>query len=423
MADEPEKLILQNIDRQELVDLAVTMGNIYSPTGREGEMIRFVENWMNDHEFNPRLIGPMPERSNVMGRLGGSGGGLTLAFNSHMDVTLGKDERHRLKQPDQPVYYQSWIEGDFIFGNGVVNDKGPMAAWMIACEALRKSGLERKGDILLCSVVGEIGHEPVDEFEGIDYIGKDFSTQFLLNHGGSADLAIVAEATNFQAGWVEAGKAFFKVVIEAGPSKYTPYVEHGEDGDAGNAIVAAAKFINSFEQWAKEYEENNRTEYRGGTVVPKAGIGAIRGGLPYLIIRPPEVCSLFIDVRLTPGMNPLDVKEDLTRLLRQTGLEGRIELYLHRPGYEAQEVDNLLSGLKKAHGYMMDDDMVHPPEPPITSMWRDLNVYAQFGIPAVTYGPGGGTGGGINSLRIPDLMKAAQIYALAAYYLTLLPRG
>jgi acetylornithine deacetylase/succinyl-diaminopimelate desuccinylase-like protein len=422
MDSSPEEKILDQINREELVELAVTMGNIYSPTGQEGEMAAFVYGWMDKNGFEPRLIGPTKERANVFGRYRGMGGGLAITFNSHMDITLGRNEAWRLKVPDQKIYYQAWVEGNSIYGNGVMNDKGPMASWMVAVKALREAGVQLKGDVLLCAVIGEIGYEPVDEFSGLNYVGKDFGTRYLLTHGGSADLAIVAEASDFKPGWVEAGKAFFKITIHAGPSRYTPYVKHEVPKESRNAIVKASAFIHLLEEWAREYEERHTKHLAGGTVIPKASIGAIRAGLPYQIIRPPEVCSLYIDVRLLPGMNPLDVKEELVALMLKEGFEGEVELYLHRPGYEAVGVEGLLAQLGKAHERVRQSPMGSHPDPPVTSMWRDTNVYAEFGIPAVNYGPGGGAGSGQSSLLIEDLVVSAKIYALTAYYVGQLSR-
>jgi acetylornithine deacetylase/succinyl-diaminopimelate desuccinylase-like protein len=157
-------------------------------------------------------------------------------------------------------------------------------------------------------------------------------------------------------------------------------------------------------------------------VIPKVSIGAIRAGLPYQIIRPPEVCNLYIDVRLLPGMNPLDVKEELVALMLKEGFEGEVELYLHRPGYEAVGVEGLLAQLGKAHERVRQSPMGSLPDPPVTSMWRDTNVYAEFGIPAVNYGPGGGAGSGQNNMQVDDLALAAKIYGLTAYYVGQLSR-
>jgi acetylornithine deacetylase/succinyl-diaminopimelate desuccinylase-like protein len=418
-----EDRILAGIDRQEITDLALTLGNIYSPTGREGDIAAFVYDWMEKNGFEPRFIGPTAERANVLGRHRGSGNGLSLQFNSHMDITMGRNEVRRLRDPDQPVYYEAWVEGESIWGNGVVNDKGPMASWMIAVKALKETGVELKGDILMGAVIGEIGYEPVDEFVGLEYIGKDFGTRYLLTHGGTSDLAIVAEATNFKAGWVEAGKAFFKITVQAGPSRYTPYVEHGDLKGSKNAIVKAAALIPLFEEWAKDYETRYRTQFEGGTVVPKASIGAIRAGLPYQIIRPPEVCDLYVDVRLVPGTRPLDIRQELASVLYEAGIEGEVQLFLHRPGFQASGIEGLLETVGKAHQAVCATPMVTPPEPSITSMWRDTNIYAEFGIPALNYGPGGGGGSGQNSVLIDDLVKAARIFALAAFYTGQLSRS
>ena len=415
-SDTIEERILRHIHTDELVELAVALGNIYSPTGCETEIASFIHQWMEENKFEPRLVGATEGRANVLGRYKGTGGGPVFAFNSHMDITMGKNEIWRLKTPDQRIYYEAWLDGNEICGNGVVNDKGPMAAWMIAAKAIRKSGIELKGDILLCAVVGEIGFEPVDEFEGPKYIGKEFGSRYLLNHGGTADCAIVAEATGFKAGWVEAGKAFYKVTLYGGPSKYTPYVDHAEHERSANAIVRVAKFIPALEQWALTYETRNRKAFKGGSVIPKASIGAVRGGLPYQITRPPELCSLYLDVRLVPDANPLDIREELLELLSENDQSGEVELYLHRPGFECKGVDQLLQDVGRAYRFVNGCDLTFPPDPPITSMWRDTNVYAEFGIPSITFGPGGGGGSGTNRLSVNDLIEAAKVYALAAYY-------
>ena len=51
---------------------------------------------------------------------------------------------------------------------------------------------------------------------------------------------------------------------------------------------------------------------------------------------------------------------------------------------------------------------------PVTSMWRDVNVFNGAGIPSITYGPGSGSGGGATYLEVEDLVRASQVYALTA---------
>jgi hypothetical protein len=53
--------------------------------------------------------------------------------------------------------------------------------------------------------------------------------------------------------------------------------------------------------------------------------------------------------------------------------------------------------------------------PAYTSMWRDHLVFIEAGVPALTYGPSGSTGGARPySMKIDDLVRAARSYALIA---------
>jgi hypothetical protein len=47
-------------------------------------------------------------------------------------------------------------------------------------------------------------------------------------------------------------------------------------------------------------------------------------------------------------------------------------------------------------------------------MWRDINVFNEVGIPALTYGPAASAGGGNVCVTIDDLYKTAQVYAVLA---------
>ncbi len=49
----PEEII-GRIARQELVDLALALGNIDSPTGKEGPAGQFVYDWLARHGFQPK---------------------------------------------------------------------------------------------------------------------------------------------------------------------------------------------------------------------------------------------------------------------------------------------------------------------------------------------------------------------------------
>src|SRR5437870_4975291 len=79
------RAVLDRIDENELVDLALALANLPGQPGEERPVAEFVAQWLIDKGFSTKKIGT-PERFNVMGRLRGTGDGYSLLFNSHMDV-------------------------------------------------------------------------------------------------------------------------------------------------------------------------------------------------------------------------------------------------------------------------------------------------------------------------------------------------
>jgi hypothetical protein len=87
-----------------------------------------------------------------------------------------------------------------------------------------------------------------------------------------------------------------------------------------------------------------------------------------------------------------------------------VELYLFRPGYEAKNADRLVDAVCRAHNQTFDT----PPPPPdaaTCSMWRDINIWNEVGIPAITYGPRSVRHSHRRSLTIDSLYQAACVYA------------
>ncbi|PYO35211.1 MAG: peptidase M20 [Candidatus Rokuibacteriota bacterium] len=409
--------VLDRIDVDELVKVALDLGNIDSPTGSEGPVGDYVYEWLTRQGFAARKVALLPDRPNVIGTLPGAGSGKSLVFNSHMDTTIHRDEYWTTRRAADPVFHAAWREGDVLVGNGICNDKGPMATWLLAAKAIKDSGVTLRGDLVLMAVVGEIGLEPVDEFQSPAYLAKEAGTRFAITHGGVGDYALVAEGTDFGLVGVEAGKAFFKVTVFGNDLPiYTPYIPRPTPVEKNpSAIVRMAPLVQRIEEWAYEYEQKNRYECKGGVIVPRVNIGAIRGGVPYKITKTVQQCAIYLDVRVTPAQNPLDVREELRRLVTAAGLEGEVELYVYRPAFEAdpQKVEPLAGAITRAHQAILGGTP-KPAAPPFSSMWRDINCFNEMRIPAITYGPGISVGGGNFGMKIADLVTGARLYALTA---------
>src|SRR5207237_886680 len=119
-------------------------------------------------------------------------------------------------------------------------------------------------------------------------------------------------------------------------------------------------------------------------IIPKVNIGAIRGGLPYKITNTTQQCAIYIDVRITPAQNPLDIREELRGLLDGAGLSGEVELFLYRPSFEADmgKAAPLTAAIGGAHEALLGTPLQQA-KPVFTSMWRDVNPFNEMRIPAL----------------------------------------
>ena len=175
-------------------------------------------------------------------------------------------------------------------------------------------------------------------------------------------------------------------------------------------IVRAGVAIAVLENWAAKYQVEHSYKARSGLVVPKAQIGAIRGGNPDTMSSTPQICSIYVGAFIVPGQDPLAVKAEVEAALRAAGvLPSEIEIYCFRRGYEAQGSERLEEALLRAHRNVFEASPP-PPTPPTCSMWRDINIFNEVGIPAITYGPRSESHSTHRSFPVDALYKAACVY-------------
>jgi acetylornithine deacetylase/succinyl-diaminopimelate desuccinylase-like protein len=404
---------LKCIDKNELVKLTLAVCNIDSAGPTEAPVGHFVADWLHAEGFAVRKIGLLADRFNVLGRLPGTGGGYSLIFNSHMDTAVRATHNWTHRNRDADEFHKAWIDGEELVGEGVVNDKGPMAAFLIAAKAVKASGVRLKGDLLVSAVVAETSHEPSDGPPGELVETQDLGARFLVTHGGVADYALIAEGTGFSIVTVEAGKAWYKITwLSDQPGFYTPYLpDRTTMAESPNMIVRAAKGIEALEQWATAYQEKYTRQSPSGRIVPKAQVAAIRGGDSTYAKVAPQICSVYVGVYTVPGQDPLALRDEIGQALSGAGTPpSDIELYLFRRGYEAQNADRIVGAVHKAHVATFGSPPP-PPNPATCSMWRDINIFNELGIPAITYGPRSERHAYRKSLTIDSLYRAACVYA------------
>lgn len=415
-------VVIKAIDKEELVGLSLHLGNILSPTGHEEPMGEAVYAWLMENGFQPEKMEVAAGRFNVVAKLKGTGRGKSLIFNGHMDTKYGEPQDIWGAGVVHREYVSAWRDGDRLFGHPVFNDRGPLSATFLAAKAIRDSGVKLKGDLYLTAVVGEIGTAPVDEFQGGRYLGKGVGARHLVTHGIVADFALVAECTSFCTTWAQCGVVYFQITT-FGKGIYTPFIPRPTSLEQSpNAVVQMSKVIQALEEWANDYIERESVSLQPGIVRPNATVGAIRGGVPYKIANSVGRCSIYFDVRIPPGKNPLSVQPEIEGAIRETGIQAEVLPYMTRRGYEAKGHEPLVDAIRSAHDKVIGKPM-ETIDPPITSMWRDMNVFNEVGIPAATYGPYireiwtedvDPSAPERSYLHADDLLSAAQAYALVA---------
>ncbi|HWO40925.1 MAG TPA: M20/M25/M40 family metallo-hydrolase [Candidatus Eisenbacteria bacterium] len=397
-------------DREELVKLCLDLGNTPSPHGKERAAGEKVLDWLRANGIDGFLQFITEESVNAVARLRGSGDGPSLIVNAHLDT--GPEPSAEASEAARKIE-GAWVDGDLIFGKGVINDKAQLCAFMTAAAAIKKAGVRLKGDLIIAAVAFETGSPSVDEYQGVNYPGEGFGTKWLVDRGVTADYALVGETSGFGIVEAECGAAFFKIRVH-GRELYTPRLERGSSlKQHPNAFVKMAHVVQALERWATEYEKREQYEFSGGTIIPKAQVVHVRA--PGGIGHPSAFCDIYFDVRLVPEKKPQAVQKELETLLGSLDLDFDIVPFQYSRGHIARNADPLIEAIKSAHRYVFGSEPPRPPSAEV-SMWRDLNVFNETGIPSVCYGPPrqreAMSGGQNRAMKISDLVSATKVYAL-----------
>ena len=331
----------------------------------EGELARFVAEWLADAGLEVEVEEVAPGRPNVVGRARGSGGGPTLLLNAHMD-TVGYGG---MEAPLEPR-----VENGRLYGRGAYDMKGSLAAIMVAgAEAVRAS---LRGDVLVAAVVDEEAYS----------IGAE-----AVARGCRADAAIVAEPTELRL--VVAHKGFVWMEVET-----TGRAAHGSRPDLGeDAIVAMGHVLIGLESLAEALLANPSHPLLGSGSVHAS---VIRGGVE--LSTYPESCVLGLERRTVPG-ETIELVEAQIREI--TGGAEILTTFAREPFEVAWDEPVVQAVLRHAGG----------PEVAGVPGWADSAVFAAAGIPTVVFGPGGeGAHAQVEWVDLADLERCKDLYLAVA---------
>ncbi len=402
------KTILDAVTCERCTELAVTLVDIPSLTGNERPIAECMLKLLTGMGIDAYMQEFEPERFNTIGNIKGRGNGATLLFNGHMDISFSGNEAYL---PNAPGYKPKAVVKDgWIHGMGVHNMKGGCAAFLAAAEAVVKSGVELKGNVLLAFVGGEIERHAVLHYQGATYRGGGCGTKHFVNNGGIADMAVVGEPTRMMLINEHVGSVGVRITTRGKPAPLR-VADHGDD-----AIRKMRVMIDVFDDFAREYAGRHQYKDRSSSV----HMHSIEGGWPYRCNRVPFFCHVFLEFRLLPDQQVNEVPLEVERLLamaraQKPGIEFDTEFFVTLPPAQDCSTSVVAQRMRAAHRVVTGG----APEEGVGLFYSDASHLQAYGIPAVNYGPSGRTVTGKENwdpdigehLAIEDLTKTAQVYA------------
>ena len=281
-----------------------TLVDVPSLTGNEQPIAECMQRLLTEMNIGSFMQEFEPARYNTIGRINGKGNGATLLLNGHMDISFAGTEAYLPKAPGyQP---KAVIKDGWIHGMGVHNMKGGCAAFLAAIEAVRKSGVELTGNVLMAFVGGEIERHSVIHYQGSSYRGGGCGTKHWVSNGGIADMAVVGEPTRMMLINEHVGSVGVRITTLGKPAPLR-VADHGDD-----AIRKMRVLIDTFDSYAADY--SLRHEYKGKRA--SAHMHSIEGGWPYRCNRVPIFCHVFLEFRVLPNQQMNEIPLEVERLLK-----------------------------------------------------------------------------------------------------------
>lgn len=157
-----------------------------NPPGRETVAARVLQDWLAAHGVESELIGPDPERRNLVATVRGRGDGPSLALCGHLDVVPAGEPEAWLHPP-----FAGILDDDgFVWGRGAVDMKAQVATRAAALVALVQSGVTPAGDVRLIAQADEEVNTAGVGMRWIVEHRRDLRTDWALEEGGGRHITL-----------------------------------------------------------------------------------------------------------------------------------------------------------------------------------------------------------------------------------------
>ena len=394
MAAEALTGAIGNVDEDLVVELAAELCRRPSPRGGEKPAAVWLADRLDRLGFEVELQEVVDDRPNVVAILRGAPDFQSCLLNGHLDhSTMEGPWKH---DPAQP-----WIEDGVLYGGGIQDMKGGVAALCAGAAALARTPGERRGDVIVTAVMH---HDTTG-------VGTKF---FLDMCPWRLDCGLNGEPTNLAVQTFHGGAWVFEAEL-TGVSRHQSRLEEGV-----NAIAGAARLLGQLDLGALTYEADPDHPF-----LPRLVVGTMAGG--GAASSTAERCLIQGDVRYLPTMAIDRMKADVRRVVERAcagtpGLSGRVRTVRHQWPYQMSEDAPVVQSVIAAHALVTGQRPRVTSGLPAGAFITDAADMVRRGIPTAIYGPADWNTIVNEGIPIADLVTAARVYAAATMDLTSRPR-
>lgn len=192
-----------------------------NPPGNERPAAEYVAATLANEGIEAQLLEKIPNRTNVVTRLRGTGQEPPLLLMSHLDVVPAKAEDW-----SHPPFAGDVADG-YVWGRGAVDMKNTTAIQMAAISVFARSGIQLKRDLLLAGMVGE----ERDPQNGAIFLAEEYPewvrAEYALNESGGEALVV-------------GGRRFYTFQVAQKMSLVFRMVGHGRAGHSSVPYAESA---------------------------------------------------------------------------------------------------------------------------------------------------------------------------------------
>ena len=384
MPDTLHEQIDRTVDRQRLIDTAVALIEVPSPTRSAGAAADRLAQILADDGFPvQRHDADWPQAPVVVATLESGRPGPTLQFDGHLDTV------HLPFVPPR-------VEDGTLYGSSSADMKGGIAASLEALRVLRTLDALPAGRVLFTA------H---DHHEGPWGDGRQ--VRAMVREGLVGDAVLLPEYLTGTMPVAGRGVAIFKVTIRR---EGAPVHEVQRPPGLPDVVAAGAQLVIRMHKWHEQLKQNCH---------PYAGhdstfVGSVQTGEIYN--QSPTECVVEGTRRwITPGSGAA-VKAEFEQLLADladaTGTEIELDFIEQGEAYQIDADVPIVRAFQQAHTAVTGSPLPLGPKPFVD----DGSIYASMaGITALTHGPAA-TGAHTLHEAVPvdELVRVAKVYALTA---------